>query len=54
MIYEYARVSKQDQCLNRQLTELEKYGCDRIITDKITGSKFKREGLENLILQLKK
>ena len=53
MIYGYARVSKQEQDLDRQLAELEKYGCDRIITDKITGSNFKREGLDNLLLQLK-
>ena len=49
MIYGYARVSKIDQELDRQLLELKKYNCDHIFTDKMSGSKFSRDGLEELL-----
>lgn len=49
MIYGYARVSRQDQELDRQLLELSKYDCDRIFTDKISGSKFTRDGLDEML-----
>ncbi|WP_027086846.1 recombinase family protein [Cohnella panacarvi] len=37
MIYGYARVSAADQNLDTQVDELVKYGCDQIITEKVTG-----------------
>lgn len=49
MIYGYARVSRVDQELDRQLLELGKYDCDRIFTDKISGSKFTRDGLDEML-----
>ncbi|BCC56656.1 MULTISPECIES: recombinase family protein [Bacillus] len=33
----YARVSSKDQLLDSQLMMLEEYGCDEIITEKVTG-----------------
>lgn len=37
MIYGYARVSSSDQNLDSQLVLLERFGCDEIVTEKITG-----------------
>ncbi len=48
MIFGYARVSKQDQELQRQLDALENYGCDEIFTEKMTGTKANRPELERL------
>jgi DNA invertase Pin-like site-specific DNA recombinase len=45
----YARVSTQDQYLDRQLEALEKYGFDVIIKEKFTGTKKDREGLNELL-----
>jgi DNA invertase Pin-like site-specific DNA recombinase len=42
MIIGYARVSSKDQNLARQMKDLEGYGCDRIITEKISGKDFSR------------
>lgn len=36
-IFGYARVSAADQRLDIQIEALEKYGCDRILTEKISG-----------------
>lgn len=52
MIYGYARISTADQSLDRQLLELKKFNCDQIITDKISGSKFIRTGLDSLLATL--
>lgn len=41
----YARVSTKEQNLSSQEDALNKAGCIRIFTDKISGKEFKREGL---------
>lgn len=41
----YARVSTIDQNLSSQIDALNKVGCIRIFTDKISGEKFERDGL---------
>lgn len=45
----YARVSKEQQELARQLDALEKYGYDKLIQEKYTGTKKDRAGLEQLL-----
>ena len=45
----YARVSTDKQELDRQLLELNKFGCDRIFSDVISGAKFERKGLNELL-----
>ncbi|WP_067728859.1 recombinase family protein [Oceanobacillus damuensis] len=42
MIFGYARVSTKDQNLDRQIKELEKFGCDRILREKQSGKNFER------------
>ena len=44
----YARVSTNEQNLDLQLVALNNAGCEKIFTDKITGSKVKRPGLDEL------
>lgn len=48
MIRGYARVSTRDQTLALQQDALEKYGCDKIYTDIISGLSVKRPGLDEL------
>lgn len=48
MIYGYARVSTQDQNLGIQIDQLEKYGVDKIIEEKISGVAGEKE-LNNLL-----
>ena len=45
----YARVSTNDQNLNRQLDQLFEYGCERIFQEKITGFQKERPELERMI-----
>lgn len=45
----YARVSTNDQNLNRQLDQLSEYGCERIFQEKITGSQKERPELNRMI-----
>lgn len=45
----YARVSTGVQNLDLQLDALKSHGCDEILTDKISGSKEKRSGLEEAL-----
>lgn len=57
MIYGYARVSTKNQNLQLQLDSLEKYGCDKIYSDKVTGDYRKkptREQLDKLLSEIKK
>ncbi|MEM7175349.1 MAG: recombinase family protein [Chlamydiota bacterium] len=45
----YARVSSIGQNLDSQIDLLEKAGCERIFTDKMTGSRMKRPGWDGLM-----
>lgn len=42
MIFGYARVSSKDQNLDRQLKELEAFGCEKIYQEKQSGKNFAR------------
>ena len=42
----YARVSTGDQNLDLQMDALNKYECDEIFTDKMSGARSDRPGLE--------
>lgn len=42
----YARVSTSVQDLDLQMGSLQNHGCEEIFTDKVSGSKDKRPGLE--------
>ncbi|MCU5669120.1 recombinase family protein [Bacillus cereus] len=48
MIIGYARVSTFDQNLDRQIHSLKKYGCEKIIQEKFTGTIRERQGLVKL------
>ncbi|WP_368243579.1 recombinase family protein, partial [Enterococcus gallinarum] len=54
MIYGYARVSTRQQDLSRQLDLLEKYNCQRIYTEKISGTQTNRPELIKLKKRVKK
>jgi len=49
----YARVSTQDQNLDRQLDTLKEAGCDKIYKEKITGTKKDRPQLDKLLEDLR-
>lgn len=52
--YGYGRVSTADQNIEQQLIPLREIGCDEIFTDiGVSGKKFKREGLDELLAKLK-
>ena len=53
MIFGYARVSTQDQNLERQIDQLKQMNCERIFQEKITGSKKERPELDKLLDQLR-
>jgi DNA invertase Pin-like site-specific DNA recombinase len=50
----YARVSTQDQNLNRQIDQLKEFGCERLYQEKITGTRTDRPELERLLGELRK
>ena len=54
MKFGYARVSTQEQNLDLQLDELQKFGVDRIYQEKITGIKKDRPELDELLKVLRK
>lgn len=49
MIVGYARVSTTDQNLEVQLDELKTHGCERVFTDKATGTNTARAGLTDMM-----
>ena len=49
----YARVSTQDQNLDRQLDNLRSAGCERIFNEKMTGTKSDRPELKTMLLTLR-
>ena len=55
MLIGYARVSKNEQNLNLQRDALKKAGCreKNIYTDKVTGTKQERKGLEQALSHLR-
>ena len=53
MLIGYARVSTRDQNLDLQIEALQSIGCDKIFSDKASGSRFEREGLSQALEQLR-
>jgi DNA invertase Pin-like site-specific DNA recombinase len=49
----YARVSTDDQNLALQLDALKKSGCDRVFTDKVSGTRLVRPGLDDAMSHLR-
>jgi len=49
----YARVSTRDQNLEMQLDALNKGGCKRIFTDKLSGAQVERPGLKEALSHLR-
>lgn len=54
MIFGYARVSTKHQSLDMQLDELNRYGCDEIVSEKESGAKKDRKELQLLLGKLRK
>ena len=53
MLVGYARVSTRDQNLDLQLDALRKEGCEKIFTDKDSGTKTERQGLRDALEYLR-
>jgi len=53
MIVGYARVSTYEQTLDMQLQELEKFGCEKIFQEKVSGTKSERIELNKCLNHLK-
>ena len=49
----YARVSTRDQNLELHLDALNKAGCERIFTDKLSGAQVERPGLKEALSHLR-
>ena len=54
MLIGYARVSTDDQNLDLQEDDLNKAGCQKIFTDKVSGAKEERTGLNDALSHLRK
>ena len=50
----YARVSTEEQSLNRQIDMLNEVGCEKIFEEKISGIKRERQELMKMLEQLRK
>jgi DNA invertase Pin-like site-specific DNA recombinase len=53
MLIGYARVSTHEQTLHLQQDALEKAGCEKIFTDRVSGSKAERKGLTEALSHLR-
>ena len=53
MLIGYARVSTQDQTLDRQTDALTRAGCEKLFTDTTSGSKSERPGLQDAMNHLR-
>src|ERR687890_252727 len=53
MLIGYARVSTEDQNLDLQRDALETAGCEQIYTDRVSGTKARRPGLEQALSHLR-
>ena len=51
--YGYARVSTEEQHLDRQLDMLTRYGVDKIYSEKMTGVRLERPELDKMLSVLK-
>lgn len=51
MIIGYARVSKEEQVIDRQVDLLVKYGAEEVIQEKMSGVKRDRPGIEELLMK---
>ena len=54
MVIGYARTSTQDQNQDLQIDALKKAGCEKLFTDKVSGTVSERPGLTKLKEQLRK
>jgi DNA invertase Pin-like site-specific DNA recombinase len=53
MLIGYARISTQDQTLAPQRDALEKVGCEKILTDRVSSTKEERKGLTEALSHLR-
>ncbi len=53
MLIGYARVSKNEQDLVLQMAELLRAGCEKILSDKISGARMSRPGLQDALSQVR-
>lgn len=53
MIFAYARVSTKEQSTDAQVPDLEKFGFDELVLDKVSGKVFERKGLDELRAKLR-
>ena len=51
MVYGYARVSTRQQDLSRQMDLLDRYECNKIYTEKISGVRANRPELDKIIIE---
>lgn len=49
MLIGYSRISTNDQSLNSQIDKLKEYGCEKIYTDIVSGSKADRKELNEML-----